>query len=548
MAPTAARRRDLSAYDAKRDFGRTPEPDGAHPHSGDRPGGIFVVQRHRARRLHYDLRLEVDGVLASWAVPKGPTLDPATRSLAVQVEDHPMEYADFEGVIPAGEYGGGDVIVWDRGTWTPARTDDPAAAISGGELHFDLSGEKLAGRFVLVRTGADGRGRNQWLLLHKRDDAAAPGWNPEDHPRSVKSGRTNDEVRDAPAALWRSDLPAAEAEVPVASRGGPAPSRRRAGPRRRDPRATDAELRRLDALGAEGRWQVGGHRVGLSGLDDEVARPPGEPPLTVRDVVRHHVMAAPAMVPLLADQPAAVRRYRHGLGRPATGVEDLVARAPSWLRWGPPTAGADADADEALPVLDGAAALAWVTGGRGFSLFPRMSTTDAPTAPRWVVIGVEPGASTAPTDVALVGRLFGTALDHLGLVGGVKADGVGGLEVWVPLRPTGTFVAAARWAAHVAGSVAASVPDLVGVAPSARARGTRLRLVHHQRGAYARLVPYGIVGRRAAPVSVPLFWEELDGDDPPISGWSVRNVRERLAVAPDPWAGLADVEQALPDT
>ena len=332
MAPTAARRRDLSAYDAKRDFGRTPEPAGAHPHSGDRPGGIFVVQRHRARRLHYDLRLEVDGVLASWAVPKGPTLDPATRSLAVQVEDHPMEYADFEGVIPAGEYGGGDVIVWDRGTWTPARTDDPAAAISGGELHFDLSGEKLAGRFVLVRTGADGRGRNQWLLLHKRDDAAAPGWNPEDHPRSVKSGRTNDEVRDAPAALWRSDLPAAEAEVPVASRGGPAPSRRRAGPRRRDPRATDAELRRLDALGAEGRWQVGGHRVGLSGLDDEVARPPGEPPLTVRDVVRHHVMAAPAMVPLLADQPAAVRRYRHGLGRPATGVEEGVRAFWDWLR------------------------------------------------------------------------------------------------------------------------------------------------------------------------------------------------------------------------
>ncbi len=127
-----ARDRDLAAYDAKRDFGRTPEPAGAPPRSAEGPGGIFVVQRHRARRLHYDLRLEVDGVLASWAVPKGPTLDPATRSLAVHVEDHPMEYADFEGVIPSGEYGGGDVIVWDRGTWVPARTDDPAAAIAGG--------------------------------------------------------------------------------------------------------------------------------------------------------------------------------------------------------------------------------------------------------------------------------------------------------------------------------------------------------------------------------------------------------------------------------
>ena len=182
MARTTSRQHDLADYDAKRDFGRTPEPAGAPPSPAVAPGGIFVVQRHRARALHYDLRLEVDGVLASWAVPKGPTLDPRTRSLAVQVEDHPMEYADFEGVIPAGEYGGGDVIVWDRGTWSPARTEDPAAAIAAGELHFDLVGEKLAGRFVLVRTGADGRGRNQWLLLHKADEAAVPGWRPRTIP------------------------------------------------------------------------------------------------------------------------------------------------------------------------------------------------------------------------------------------------------------------------------------------------------------------------------------------------------------------------------
>ncbi|HKY68228.1 MAG TPA: DNA polymerase ligase N-terminal domain-containing protein, partial [Acidimicrobiales bacterium] len=229
MARPSTRQPALADYDAKRDFSRTPEPAGARPRSGDGAGagGMFVVQRHRARRLHYDLRLEVNGVLASWAVPKGPTLDPAKRSLAVQVEDHPMEYADFEGVIPAGEYGGGDVIVWDRGTWAPARTADPAAAIAAGELHFDLAGEKLAGRFVLVRTGADGRGRNQWLLLHKADDAARRGWDPEDHPASVKSGRTNDEVASDPDALWHGDRPAAEAEERVdrgrRSRHGAAP-------------------------------------------------------------------------------------------------------------------------------------------------------------------------------------------------------------------------------------------------------------------------------------------------------------------------------------
>src|SRR5213595_44249 len=135
-----ASKQPLAEYKRKRDFARTPEPAGAVT-AAPRGERRFVVQRHRARRLHYDFRLEVDGVLASWAVPRGPSLDPAARQLAVHVEDHPLEYAGFEGIIPRGQYGGGDVIVWDHGTWTPAHTDDPAAAITAGELHFDLAGE-----------------------------------------------------------------------------------------------------------------------------------------------------------------------------------------------------------------------------------------------------------------------------------------------------------------------------------------------------------------------------------------------------------------------
>jgi DNA ligase D-like protein (predicted 3'-phosphoesterase) len=157
-------------------------------------------------------RFEIDGVLVSWAVPRGPTIDPSARRMAVHVEDHPIEYLDFEGVIPAGEYGGGDVIVWDIGTWEPHATDDPAAAVAGGELHVDVFGEKLRGRLVLVRRGGPVRSgdREQWLL-HKKDEHAVDGWDPEDHPRSVVSGRTNEEVRADPDKLWRSDAPAARA-------------------------------------------------------------------------------------------------------------------------------------------------------------------------------------------------------------------------------------------------------------------------------------------------------------------------------------------------
>src|SRR5438270_628847 len=158
----------LERYRKKRDFATTPEPAGSvgtatAPATATPPTraprktravgtGRFVVQRHRATRLHYDFRLEIDGVLVSWAVPKGPTLDPSVRRQAIHVEDHPIEYFEFEGVIPKGEYGGGDVIVWDWGRWTPAKAGDPAAGIAKGELHFDLEGERLRGRFVLVRT------------------------------------------------------------------------------------------------------------------------------------------------------------------------------------------------------------------------------------------------------------------------------------------------------------------------------------------------------------------------------------------------------------
>src|SRR5437868_12032634 len=144
----------LDRYWKKRDFGKTPEPAGEVGAGGtSRHGGRFVVQRHRATRLHWDFRLEMGGVLASWAVPKGPSLDPAVRRMAVHVEDHPIEYFDFEGVIPARQYGAGDVIVWDWGTYEPeAPTLNPRKSIEGGELKFTLNGEKLKGRFTLVRT------------------------------------------------------------------------------------------------------------------------------------------------------------------------------------------------------------------------------------------------------------------------------------------------------------------------------------------------------------------------------------------------------------
>jgi bifunctional non-homologous end joining protein LigD len=190
----------LETYRRRRRFGQTPEPPGEPLRRRGKTGatattGRFVVQRHRARRLHYDVRLEIDGVLVSWAVPRGPTLDPGQRRLAVQVEDHPLEYFSFEGVIPRAQYGAGDVIVWDWGRWTADPSiGDAADALRHGELKIRLEGEKLRGNFVLIRTDRMKRGKDKWLLIKRRDEAAVEGWDAEDHPASVKTGRTNDDV------------------------------------------------------------------------------------------------------------------------------------------------------------------------------------------------------------------------------------------------------------------------------------------------------------------------------------------------------------------
>ena len=249
----------LEQYRRKRDLTRTPEPTGAVLPVLTAPvasvvlpvgaptlllgaRGRFVVGRHRATRLHYDLRLEIGGVLVSWAIPKGPTLDPAVRRMAVRVEDHPVEYLDFEDVIPRGQYGAGDAIVWDWGTYeAESPTLEPGQAMSDGELKFRLHGQKLRGRFTIVRTGrapADAKHEragdelavhasnsadieagigDQWLLLHKHDPDAIADWDAEEHPHSVRTGRTNEEVAGGVPPRFETPAPAAQSPIDLSA-------------------------------------------------------------------------------------------------------------------------------------------------------------------------------------------------------------------------------------------------------------------------------------------------------------------------------------------
>lgn len=194
----------LATYRAKRSFDKTPEPAGGRRRGN---GHLYTIQKHAARRLHYDLRLELDGVLKSWAVTRGPSLDPGVKRLAVRTEDHPVEYAAFEGTIPAGNYGAGTVLLWDRGTWDPI--EDPRRGLEKGKLVFRLDGERLRGRWALVRFRGDrdGRGRHEnWLLIKERDEAADRDLDvTAENTASVASGREMQAIADNPDAVWESD-------------------------------------------------------------------------------------------------------------------------------------------------------------------------------------------------------------------------------------------------------------------------------------------------------------------------------------------------------
>ncbi|HEY7010704.1 MAG TPA: DNA polymerase ligase N-terminal domain-containing protein [Jatrophihabitantaceae bacterium] len=530
MATRPRRRGQLSAYQAKRDFARTPEPRGATPAAaGD--ARRFVVQRHRARRLHYDFRLEVDGVLVSWAVPKGPTLDASVRRGAFHVEDHPLEYIDFEGVIPSGEYGGGDVIVWDAGTWEPYKTADPGRALRTGELHLDMHGEKLRGRFVLVRTSPADADKDEWLLLHKHDDVAVKGWNAEDHPRSVLTGRTNDEVKADPDRLWRSDLPAARAAIAL------------------KPSAVSTdELAALDEFATTGTWHVFGRDVRVTNLD-KVLFPPRDdgPPVTKRELVRYAAQIAPTLVPYLTGRALNMHRYPNGASGKGFWHKAIPSHAPDWLsRWDNPEA--DEGETPTYLVVDEPAALVWVANFGALEWHAWTSATDRPHEPTYALIDLDPGGSTGWDDVLVLARLHRTALEHLGVRARAKVTGRRGIQIWVPIARGPSFTDTRRWVEGLSKAVGAVVPELVSWKWQVSDRSGLARLDYTQNAINKTLVaPYSPRPAPGAPVSAPIEWDELDDPELRPDAFTLRTVLDRIAAKGDLFRPVLDDAQQLPE-
>jgi bifunctional non-homologous end joining protein LigD len=521
--------RNLQRYRDKRDFARTPEPAGTEDDALPPPGAArFVVQRHRARRLHYDFRLEIGGVLVSWAVPKGLTLDPAVKHLAVHVEDHPIEYLHFEGVIPSGGYGAGDVIVWDRGTFELHATDDALAALDAGELHVELHGEKLRGHFMLIRTRTHD-GKADWLVFHKRDDDAVDGWDPEQHPQSVLSGRTNEEVAAAPARLWTSEGER-RLDAPIREFDAPTPD----------------ELAALDALGTKGTWTFQGRELQLTNLDKVLCPPRDGPPVTKRDLVRYAACIAPTMLPYLLDRPLNLHRYPDGSERPGFWQKQVPDHTPAWIRrWH----NDDADDGESTDYLvaDEPAVLVWLANHGALELHPWTSRTEDVERPTYALIDIDPGADTPWTDVLRLAQLHETALDHLGVRGYPKVTGRRGIQVWIPIVPGPSFTETRAWVETLSRTIGRVVPDLVSWSWEKASRGGLARLDYTQNAINKTLVaPYSTRPAPGAPVSVPIAWDELDDPELAPDRWTIRSVLDRVAERGDPMREMLSRPQTLP--
>jgi bifunctional non-homologous end joining protein LigD len=541
----------LAKYQRKRDFDRTPEPAGAPPHDVSPGPRRFVVQRHRARRLHYDLRFEIDGVLASWAVPKGPTLDPDVKRIAVHVEDHPIEYLEFEGIIPRGEYGGGDVIVWDLGTWEPHATDDPAASVAAGELHADVTGHKLRGRLVLVRRGRDREDKDQWLLLHKKDEYAVTGWDPEDHPRSVLSGRTNDEVKANPDRMWRADLPPAEASVaigdPVARSTAPAAGR----PSLADYVAEGPAPGELDALAAlgpgGGTWEVYGRKLKVTNLDKVIfpARE-REAPVTKREFIGYAARIAPVILPYLEGRALNMNRFPGGAQTRGFWHKQLPDHAPDWVpRWDNP----NADPGDSITylVVDEPAALVWAANFGALEWHAWTARTDQPRTPTYALIDIDAGSATSWDDVLVLARLHRTALEHLGVRAQPKLTGHTGIQIWIPIARGPGYDETREWVKQLSQTIGGVVPELVSWQWDVKARGGRARLDYTQNVKNKTLVaPYSARPAPGAPVSAPIDWDELDDPELRPDAITIRTIWDRLAERGDPFRTVLADGQTLP--
>jgi bifunctional non-homologous end joining protein LigD len=518
----------LREYQRKRHFQRTPEPMGTPAPSG---GNAFVIQKHHATNLHYDFRLELDGVLKSWAVPKGPSRDPAVKRLAMHVEDHPVEYGAFEGIIPKGEYGGGTVMLWDRGTWTPR--GDAHEGYREGKLKFELQGEKLRGGWMLVRTGRPANGeknQRQWLLFKERDNEARPGEGSavtEELTQSVSTGRTLEEIAADQDWVWNTKPRDGDGPPANHRKTKRAPARKRSAP----------SLGVLHEYDAKAK-QLSGVRLTSP---DKVLYP--EQNITKLDLAHYYEAVANWMLPHLKDRPLVLVRCPEGRAKacffqkhPRPGTPDALRQIPIH----------EEGKTEQYVVVDDVAGLISLAQIGSLEVHTWGARADKLEKPDRLIFDLDPHPDLPWSRVVQSARQMRQFLQELGLESFVKTTGGKGLHLVVPIDRRHDWEEAKAFCKRVAELIVAADPTRYTSNMSKAARPGKIFIdyLRNSRGATA-IAPYSTRARPGATVATPLAWDELSVRTQ-SDRFTLRDMPKRLAsLTRDPWEEMASLRQGL---
>jgi bifunctional non-homologous end joining protein LigD len=515
----------LETYWKKRDFKRTPEPRGRVAKRNLRR---FVVQEHHASHLHFDFRLEIGGVLKSWSVRKGPSLDPAERRLAVETEDHPVEYLKFEGQIPAGEYGAGSHMKWDDGTYTLVDGDDPLAEYERGRMKFELKGERLRGAFNLIRMGSR---EGQWLLIKSRDEYAEEGW------QLTLRGADDDAAKH-----WRGEV----AGKKSAKRAGKKSIRKfKTKVERGEEVIPASRLFKHKELSGDVAVKTGRDVVPLTSLE-RIYFP--EAKLTKGDLIRYYYEVSKFILPYLKDRPLIMKRYPAGIKGQFFHQHD-VNEAPDFVRTIPLEVEDGGGHTVDYIVGDTLATLLYMTNLGAIERHPWHSRTRNLDRPDWLVFDLDPGEGVKFETICEVAITTRKILEGLGLESYPKTSGSRGIHVYVPIKAAYDYDIIADFAARVAASVAAEHVGAATVERSLKKRGRGTIYVDHMQNARGKSVvaPYSVRPREGAPVSAPLTWREVEAKRITPQDFTITNILARIKSKGDLFIDVLKNKQTLGD-
>ncbi|HEY0173389.1 MAG TPA: non-homologous end-joining DNA ligase [Pyrinomonadaceae bacterium] len=517
----------LETYQKMRDFRRTPEPKGAVSKTNRRR---FVVQEHHASKLHFDFRLEVGGVLKSWSVPRGPSLDPAEKRLAVETEDHPVEYLKFEGLIPEGEYGAGEHMKWDGGTFDVLGESSAAEQLEAGRLDFSLKGEKLRGAFTLVKMK---RRAGEWLLFKRGDEFAEAGWElrlrkPVDGQETIKG--KGKKARGGGGAIKGGGHVKKFDAAKKAGGGKVVPV---------------ASVLKSKTLEGDLSVRVGREVVPLTHVERVYWPDEG---YTKADLIRYYYEVADYILPYLKDRPLIMKRYPTGVGGPSFHQHD-VNEAPSFVRTVPLEVEDGGGHEVDYVVSDNLATLLYMANLGAVERHPWHSRVADLERPDWFVFDLDPAEGiTFETicDVALTTR---DVLARLGLDSHPKTSGSRGIHIYVPVEPVYEYERIAELAEQVATVVAREQSEVATVERSKRKRGAGMIYVDHMQNARGKSVvsPYSVRPKPGATVSAPLEWKEVERRKIRMSDFHIRNMLRRVERKGDLFAPVLKGGQKLED-